>query len=72
MANRDSPPCHSSYDKIKAYLLNTQHWEDNATCHVMSSLIGGTLSCIVVAPVDVIKSRVQATTGDAVSFHLSS
>lgn len=59
-----------SYDLIKRRLLQTGYFKDSIPLHLLTATLGGTISITICTPVDVIKSRVQASTGQAVS-HIS-
>jgi hypothetical protein len=57
-----------SYDLFKGALVSTSHFGENDTrTHVLSSALGGTVAVTLVAPIDVVKSRVQSSTGNIVS-----
>lgn len=53
----------SRYDVIKRSLLRTPHFEDTIPTHLISALSSGTLSVLVCAPIDVVKSRIQSSIG---------
>jgi len=53
---------------FKAALISTNYFGANDTrTHVLSSALGGTVAVTLVAPIDVVKSRVQSSTGNVVS-----
>jgi dicarboxylate transporter 10 len=52
-----------SYDLIKRRLLRTGYFEDSIPLHLLTATLGGTISITICTPVDVIKSRIQASTG---------
>lgn len=56
-----------SYDMFKQTLISTGHFQDDIRTHVLSSALGGTVAVTLVAPIDVIKSRVQSSVGNVVS-----
>lgn len=56
-----------SYDIFKQTLISTGHFQDDIRTHVLSSALGGTVAVTLVAPIDVIKSRVQSSVGNVVS-----
>lgn len=60
----------SSYDFIKRNLIATGHFEDNTLVYLLSSATAGTLATTLCAPIDVVKSRVQAATASGVSARL--
>jgi len=49
----------ASYDQIKQSLLGTGVFQDNAYCHMASSLGAGFIAVCVGSPVDVVKSRMM-------------
>ena len=49
----------ASYDQIKQSLLGTGMFQDNAYCHMASSLGAGFVAVCVGSPVDVVKSRMM-------------
>lgn len=51
-----------SYDIIKERLLATGYFQDTAPLHLLTATLGGTIAVTACAPVDVFKSRVQAST----------
>jgi hypothetical protein len=57
----------NSYDMFKQTLISTGHFQDDIRTHVLSSALGGTVAVTLVAPIDVIKSRVQSSVGNVVS-----
>jgi hypothetical protein len=56
-----------SYDMFKQTLISTGHFQDDIRTHVLSSALGGTVAVTLVAPIDVVKSRVQSSVGNVVS-----
>lgn len=56
-----------SYDIIKENLLKTGYFTDTTPLHLITAVCGGTIAVTLVAPVDVIKSRVQSATRQRVS-----
>ena len=50
-----------SYDVIKKRLLQTGHFSDTAPLHLLTATLGGTVAVTACAPIDVMKSRVQAS-----------
>lgn len=52
---------------FKQTLISTGHFQDDIRTHVLSSALGGTVAVTLVAPIDVIKSRVQSSVGNVVS-----
>ena len=57
-----------SYDVIKRRLLMTGYFSDTAPTHLITATLGGTVAVTACAPIDVMKSRVQASrTGNIVS-----
>ena len=57
-----------SYDVIKRRLLMTGYFSDTAPTHLITATLGGTVAVTACAPIDVMKSRVQASrTGSIVS-----
>jgi len=58
----------TSYDVIKKRLLMTGYFSDTAPTHLITATLGGTVAVTACAPIDVMKSRVQASrTGNIVS-----
>lgn len=58
----------TSYDVIKTRLLMTGYFSDTAPTHLITATLGGTVAVTACAPIDVMKSRVQASrTGSIVS-----
>jgi dicarboxylate transporter 10 len=51
----------TSYDLIKKRLLQTGHFSDTAPLHLLTATLGGTVAVTACAPIDVMKSRVQAS-----------
>jgi len=49
----------STYDSVKAALLENTHLEDNSTTHCMSSGCAGLVGAIMGTPADVVKARVM-------------
>jgi hypothetical protein len=47
--------------------MSSGYFVDNIQTHVLSSALGGTVAVTLVAPIDVIKSRVQSAVGNVVS-----
>jgi dicarboxylate transporter 10 len=64
---RRQPSLTSSYDLIKRRLLRTGYFADSIPLHLLTATLGGTISITICTPVDVIKSRVQASTSQTVS-----
>jgi dicarboxylate transporter 10 len=51
----------ASYDLIKKRLLQTGYFSDTAPLHLLTATLGGTVAVTACAPIDVMKSRVQAS-----------
>jgi len=49
----------ASYDQIKESLIGSGFFQDNAVCHMASSLGAGFVAVCVGSPVDVVKSRMM-------------
>lgn len=58
---------YASYDIIKENLLRTGYFADRTPLHLITAVCGGTIAVTLVAPVDVIKSRVQSASKSRVS-----
>ena len=50
-----------SYDMIKDQLLTRFSFKDNVPTHLLTALLGGTISVTACAPIDVFKSRIQSS-----------
>ena len=46
--------------------MSTGYFGNDMRTHVLSSALGGTVAVTLVAPIDVIKSRVQSSVGNVV------
>ncbi|KAK8843934.1 hypothetical protein IAR55_006726 [Kwoniella newhampshirensis] len=57
----------SCYDIIKEALLGTGYFTDTIPTHLLTSVMGGTIAVTLVAPVDVMKSRIQSSTATGVT-----
>lgn len=57
-----------SYDIIKEQLLDSGYFADSIPTHLLTAVLGGTISVTLVAPVDFVKSRIQASSTQHVSF----
>lgn len=66
-----SLPDVASYDIIKKRLLQTGYFSDTAPLHLLTATLGGTVAVTACAPIDVMKSRVQASS-HSVSIHRES
>jgi len=58
----------ASYDVIKKRLLQTGHFSDTAPLHLLTATLGGTVAVTACAPIDVMKSRVQASANSVSLF----
>lgn len=57
-----------SYDLFKEALVGTGKFGgDDTKTHLLSSALGGTVAVTLVAPIDIVKSRVQSSRGNIVS-----
>jgi hypothetical protein len=50
------------YDTIKDLLLASGYFTDSIPTHILTATLGGTVAVTACAPVDVMKSRIQAST----------
>lgn len=55
---------------FKSALISSGYFGNDTRTHVLSSALGGTVAVTLVAPIDVIKSRVQSSVGNIVSLHM--
>ena len=46
-----------SYDHAKHALLNAGIMQEGISCHLVASMVAGLMSAIVIAPVDLIRTR---------------
>ncbi|KAL7420953.1 Carrier protein, mitochondrial [Cryptotrichosporon argae] len=60
----------SCYDMIKEALLGTGRIADGVPLHLLTSALGGTVAVTLVAPVDVMKSRIQSSTEGATAAQI--
>lgn len=59
----------SFYDQIKMTLLATNHFQDNPTTHVISSVSAGAIATTMTQPLDVLKTRaMNAKVGEYKNF----
>ena len=61
-----------SYDIFKERLLLTEYFTDSVPLYLLTAALGGTVAVTACAPVDVIKSRIQASTAHGVVSDLLS
>ena len=59
-----------SYDMIKQQLLTRFSFKDNVPTHLLTALLGGTISVTACAPIDVFKSRIQSSPPGVVRPHI--
>jgi hypothetical protein len=59
----------TSYDVIKKRLLQTGYFSDTAPLHLLTATLGGTVAVTACAPIDVMKSRVQASANSVNFLH---
>ncbi|ORY30231.1 dicarboxylic acid transporter [Naematelia encephala] len=57
----------SCYDMIKEALFKTGYFSDNVPLHLLTAVLGGTIAVTAVAPVDVMKSRIQFSSSPGTS-----